>query len=636
MPANRVLGVDFGASYLAFARLDDKGRSNMIRSPQGDLQFDSVMYFEDDDFLFGRSARHAAVAQPARAAEYAKRDLGQVAYSRAIGGELLPAELIAGLMLKNACAEALPEGSSPPPVGLAIPASFGQVQRRGMLDAAQIAGLDVVTTINDPQAAALAFAESQGYLGAGGADKPGFRALVFDLGGGKLDVAIIEIKPNRIRTLGVTGDAQLGGRDWDARLADHLAEVFTKQFDADPRYDMASVRRLLETAAEAKHTLTARQQARVHVERQTQAADVTITRQMFEDVTADLVDRAKRVTEEALTQAAIAWRDVSQLLLVGGASRMPMIGKMLESLTGLKAATSVHPDEAVARGAALAAECALAARERRKPNPPLEIVDLTTHSLGIEWADAQTGSTENVVIIRRGTELPCATVAKVATTSDDQRVVTVQLLEGNSRVAAECLEIAEIVISDLPPGLPLATSLEVHYQISAQNRLSIRAQIPGKSQTPKIEVHRQRGLSDAQVANWKKLAATSQGLKPILALLPSQAALALKPRSAPAGRFPEPSAEPYAQDSVGQDSAATDEPFEGFEPHGGGSRARQRKLQPRTLAISVAGHVVFAALGLLVGYYILMWINPRFNTFHLRLPGLSPAATSGPVNTETH
>ena len=611
----------------------------MVRSPQGDLQFESVLYFEDDDCRFGRDAKHSAAIQPARAAEYVKRDLGQLAYSRAIGGELLPAELIAALLMKNACSEALPEGSAPPPVGLAIPASFGQAQRRGMLDAAQIAGLDVVTTINDPQAAALALAEAQGYLGSGDADKPGSRVLVFDLGGGKLDVAIIEIKPNRIRTLAVTGDVHLGGRDWDARLADHLAEVFTKQFDTDPRYDMASVRRLLETAAEAKHTLTARQHARAHVERQAVAADVTITRQMFEDITADLVARAKRVTEGALTQAAIAWRDISQLLLVGGASRMPMIGKMLESLTGLKPSTSIHPDEAVARGAALAAECALAARERRKPNVPLEIVDLTTHSLGLEWGDAQTGRTENVVIIRRGTELPCATVAKVATTSDDQRVVTVQLLEGDSRVAAECTDMAELTISDLPPELPQGTTLEVHYQISTQNRLSIRAAIPGKNQTPKIEFHRQRGLSDAQVANWKKLVATTQGLRPILALLPTQAAVALKPRSAPA-MVPVGAIGPADEDDAAAPQAPADDetagkPFEQLDLRGDASRTKKRKPQPRTTAITIAGHVVFATLGLLIGYYILMWINPRFNTLHLRLPGLAPSAASGPVNTDT-
>ena len=289
------------------------------------------------------------------------------------------------------------------------------------------------------------------------------------------------------------------------------------------------------------------------------------------------------------------------------------------------------PDEAVARGAALAAESALAARERRKPAVPLEIVDLTTHSLGIEWQDAQTSRTENVVIIRRGTELPCATVAKLATTSDDQRVVSVMLLEGESRNAADCTQLAEVVISDLPPGLMINTQLDVHYQITAQNRLSLKAQIPNKNQTPKIEVHRQRGLSDAQLANWKKLVATSQGLKPILALLPTQAALALKQRVAASI---DPPLVPTTELSGDTDS----EPGHGepFEPgvDASGSRTK-RKKPPRNTAIAVVGHVIFAMLGLLVGYYILMWINPRYNTLHLPLPGLSPAATSGPVNAES-
>ena len=136
MPANRVLGIDFGASYLAFGALDDKGRSNMIRSPQGDLQFDSVMYFEDDDFLFGRAAKLSAAALPARAAEYAKRDLGQMAYSRAIAGELLPAELIAALLMKNACLEARARGyvaaaGGPGDSGRVWPATAARHARRG-------------------------------------------------------------------------------------------------------------------------------------------------------------------------------------------------------------------------------------------------------------------------------------------------------------------------------------------------------------------------------------------------------------------------------------------------------------------------------------------------------------------------
>jgi molecular chaperone DnaK len=631
MATYRVLGIDFGTTRLALARVDESGRSGMVRSIQGDLLFDSVLYFEDDDFLFGRAARHSAAAQPNRAAEYVKRDFGQKAYSRAIGGELLPTELIGGLLLKRACEDMVGEGVPLPPVALSVPASFDQAQRKSLLDSATIAGLDVLGTVSDPLAAAIAFAESQGLLTPEVGDKPGSRILVFDLGGSKTDVAIVEVKPGRIRTLAVTGDARLGGRDWDMRLADNLADQFAKQFDADPRYDMVSVRRLLESAAEAKQTLTARPQARVHVERQQQSADITITRTMFEEISEDLVARAKRLVEDVLNQAAMAWRDVSHLLLVGGASRMPMIGRMLEAVTGLTPLANIHADEAVARGAAVVGESMLAARERRASKTKIEIVDLTPHSLGIEWDDPQTNRKENVVIIRRGTELPCATLAKIATTTDDQRSVSVQLVEGEGRNAADCSPIAQLTIADLPPNLARNSPIEVHYQFTVQNRLQIKAQLPGRKQSLKIEVQRDRGLNDAQLAGWKKLVAERVGLKPILALLPKQQNLAPKPRSAP----------PPLPVSMATGPAADGEVDAGqmyFDPSAGVSssaaRPKKRGSGPRKTSIMLAGHVIFAVLGLLIGYYILMWIDPRFNTLHIRLPGLSPAADSGPAYSE--
>lgn len=272
MPTSRAVGIDLGTTRAAVARIDESGRSALFRDAQGDVLVPSVVFFEDDEWLHGRAAKLAAATQPGRAAEFYKRDLGQGAYSRAIGGELLPAEVVEACLMKRLAADLaegnLGDGGLPnPAVALSMPASFNQSQRRARLDAAKIAGLDVLGTINDPLAAALTFADSQGYLSEGAADKPGQRVLVFDLGSGKFDVAIIEIKPGRLRTMAVGGSARLGGRDWDLRLAEYLAEQFAKQFGDDPRHDMNSVRRLLESAEEAKQTLSARQQARVQVQR---------------------------------------------------------------------------------------------------------------------------------------------------------------------------------------------------------------------------------------------------------------------------------------------------------------------------------------------------------------------------------
>jgi molecular chaperone DnaK len=615
MSPSRAAGIDLGTSHCALARLDQGGRSAIIRSSQGDMLIPSVVYFEDDELLFGRAASQAAATSPQRTAEFTKRDFGQASYSRAIGGELLPVEVIEACLLKYLSADLPTEGSAAPAVVLAVPASFDQAQRRGMIDAARIAGLDVLGTIHDPLAAALALAEAQGYLSADAGSKPGCRVAVFDLGGGKLDVALLEIKPGRLRTLGIGGDARLGGRDWDLRLADYLAAQYAKQFGDDPRHDMVSVRRLLATAEEAKHTLSARQQAKVRVERQQNATDVVVARHAFEDATADLVERARRVAEDTLARAGMAWRDLQCLLLVGGATRMPMIASMVETLTGLKAVTSIHADEAVARGAVLYAELLLAAREGRTPAAPIEITDMTAHSLGIAWHEAKDGRSDNVVLIPRGTELPSGTSSKVSTDHDNQTAVEVQLVEGESRDADECRRIARLTISGLPPELPVGTPIEMHCQITADGRLQLKAQLKRSGQSLAIDVARDGGLSENEIADWKRLIEQKPGLKTIHAQLARHAQH--RAAQAPLRRPAMP-----AVSRVGPPPAQAG--GDGFELKVSTPTDRFRKsgASGRKIAIMLAGHVVFATLGLAIGYYILMLLRPDLNVLNLRLPGM--------------
>jgi molecular chaperone DnaK len=624
MPRSRAVGIDLGTALCALARVDDAGRSAMIRSPQGDLLIPSIVAFEDDELVFGRAANQLAATQPQRAAECVKRDFGQAAYSRAIGGQLLPAELIEACLLKNLCADLPGLLGAPPAVVLAVPAAFDHAQRRGMLDAARIAGLNTLGTINDPLATALAFAEVQGYLAADAAGKPGTRVLVFDLGGGKLDVAIVEIKPGRLRTLAVRGDARLGGRDWDLKLADYLAAKFAQQFGDDPRYDMQSVRRLIASAEEAKHTLSARQQARVHVERQGQAADLVVQRHAFEEVTGELVERARRLADEVIAQAGLAWRDLAHLLLVGGATRMPMIAAMLERVTSLKAAPNMHADEAVARGAALYAEQLLAAREGRQVAMHVEITDMTAHSLGMEWRAPGTDRAENVALIPRGTELPCGTSSKTATEVNDQQSLDVHLLEGESREADACRHIARVSIGGLPSELPRKSVIELHCQITAEGQLQVKAQLQKGGRPLAIEVSRDGGLTESEVADWARLVQTHPGLKAIHA----QAARHAEQRQA---RLPPPVPAAAAEHEPGPEA---DEAFEiEVDPAASTRRAVGSRTSPRKLVIMLAGHIVFALLGLAIGYYILMVLRPEWNVLHLRLPGVrvdSPRSDTHP------
>ncbi len=634
MPPSRAVGIDLGTTSAAIARVDESGRTAMLRDAQGDLLIPNIVFFEDEELVFGRAARQADVSQPNRAGEWAKGALGQAFSSRAIGGELLPPEVIEGCLLKHLCADARVVGAAPAIV-LAAPACFDQAQRQALADSARIAGLDLLGILNDPLAAALAFAENQGYLTKGAA-KPGCRILVFDLGGGTLDVAIVEIKPGRVRTMSVGGDVSLGGREWDLLLAEHLAGEFNKQFGEDPRHDMVSVRRLVEAAEEAKQALTARQQARVHVERGEHAADVTITRQTFDEITEHLLTRAKRITEETLSHSGLAWRDLAHLLLVGGATRMPMIGKMLESLTGLKPAPQVHPEEAAARGAAVYAERLLATRDKRASNLEIELTDLTARSLGVEWIDPVTCQAENVVLIPRGTELPCGTVSRAMTSTDGESSVAVQLLEGEGRRAEDCSRIAEVMIQDLPPRLPKGSSIEIQYQYTAAGQFQVAAKLEKSGQALPVAIVYKSRMSASQVEDWRTLLAGRAGLSRILTQLARHRSERGEPaeHAAPAAvvsTAPVPVATPALAPAMKATIGVIEDINLEMRDASAASRMRKRKVTPRKIAILLAGYVVSAALGLAIGYYILMRIDPRYNWLDLRLPGLSsPPPTASP------
>ncbi len=416
----------------------------------------------------------------------------------------------------------------------------------------------------------------------------------------------------------MAGDPHLGGRDWDSVLAENLAGKFAKQFGDDPRYDMPSVRRLLTCAEEAKHTLTARQQARVHIERHGAETDIVVQRHAFEEAAGDLVARAQKVAETIIAQAGMAWKDLAHLLLVGGATRMPMISGMIESVTGLKPAMNMHADEAVARGAALYAEQLLAAREGRAAAVKMNIVNMTAHKLGVEWREPGADHAENVALIPRGAELPCGTNSKVLTDEDDQTAVEVQLLEGDSRDADECRKIARIKISGLPGELPRRSAIDVLYQITAEGRLQVKAQLQKGGHALAIDVERASGLTEAEINDWKKLLGANPGMKAIHRQLAQHAAR--RPVQSPP---PLPIARQTPSDSQSSDADEHDSDEFDLEVRPGTAASMRKSASgSRKIMIMLAGHVVFAVLGLAIGYYILMWLRPEWNVLHLRLPGL--------------
>ena len=292
--------------------------------------------------------------------------------------------------------------------------------------------------------------------------------FVYDLGGGTFDATLLRLAPGNIQTVATDGDVQLGGHDWDLRLAEYVADQFQKAHGVDPRKDAAAMNRVLAAVIDAKHTLSARNRVIVRADVGGRMMEVPVTREQFQEMTADLLERTAYTTRQLLAAAKMRWRDVSRLLLVGGSTRMPMVVDMLRQLSGLEPDHTVNPDEAVARGAALYAAYLLEKEARGGQHAELTITNVNSHSLGVEGLHPQTLRKTNVVLIPHNTPLPAKVTQRFATKSESQRSIVIQIVEGESSVPSECTAIGRTVIRDLPAGLPKNRAGGSHLRVRRQ------------------------------------------------------------------------------------------------------------------------------------------------------------------------
>ena len=512
MPRTRAVGIDLGTTYSAVAWIQDSGKTAMIANSEGDILTPSLALFEDDEVLVGKEAKKAGILKPARFADCVKRDMGSTVYSRTICGEYMPPEVIQAWILKKLKADIYRTVGPDMRVVITVPAFFDEQRRKATADAGAMAALPVLDVVNEPTAAALAFGEELGNLSADGSILEPLTELVYDLGGGTFDVTLLEMRPGDYRTLATDGDVRLGGRDWDMRLLDVAADAFIDEHREDPRQNPASLQRLLIEVEEAKRTLSARQNATIRVDHAGNSSTVKVSRDQFEQITADLLERTAYTTRQLLTTAGKTWRDVQRVLLVGGSTRMPMVGRMLQQLSGITPDQRVHPDEAVARGAAIYANYLLANLPESHQPPTFHVTDVNSHSLGIEGVDPKTLRKRNVVIIPRNSPLPARVKERFVTRGENQRSVVVQVLEGESAVPTECTPIGRTVVRDLPPGLPVGWPIEIHYEYGTNGRLKVQAHVPGTDREVKLELERESSMSDERLARWKQVISHEGGL----------------------------------------------------------------------------------------------------------------------------
>jgi molecular chaperone DnaK len=505
-----VVGIDLGTTYSAVATLDDRGQPVTLPNRDGDMLTPSaILLLDDGTAVVGQAALDVAQEQPDRVATLVKRRMGLASLGRPVAGKEFRPETLSAIILRKLVQDAELRVGPVSKAVITVPAYFDDTRRKATHDAGRIAGLDVLDILDEPTAAALAYSFQRGHAvpspQATLTDRPQ-TVLVYDLGGGTFDVTVVKLLPKRFQVLAIEGDVRLGGKDWDDRIVNHVAEAFRAQYGEDPREDPQSLAVLQAASERAKRTLSKLDQASVTVNHAGRKLAVPLSRREFEGLTRDLLTRTRLTTQQVLRQAGLGWDQIDRVLLVGGSTHMPMTGTMLRDLSGRPPDNSLAVSEVVARGAAIHAGI-LEARSGAATNLPsgaahvlADVVEISVnaHSLGIEVR--KDADRLNDILIPKNTQLAAAASRVYYTLADNQSKVRVRVLQGEAHQADACIAVGECWIDGLPPTLPKGSPVQVRCAVAANGLIDVMALDMTSGRMARAEIHRSSGLSDDEIA----------------------------------------------------------------------------------------------------------------------------------------
>ena len=510
---SKVIGIDLGTTNSCVAILSGKD-PQVIENAEGVRTTPSVVAFNSDEQLVGVTAKRQQVTNAKNTIYAAKRLIGRTydstevqkdkktlpykivkakngdAWVEADGKEYSPSQISAFILQKMKETAEKYTGSSVTKAVITVPAYFNDAQRQATKDAGKIAGLEVLRIINEPTAAALAYGMDK---------KKSGKIAVYDLGGGTFDVSILEIGDGVFEVLSTNGDTALGGEDFDSTLTQYVIDEFKKETGIDISNDNLALQRVRESAEKAKIELSSSSQTEINLPFITADAsgpkhlNVKLTRAKFESLVDDLIQRSIKPCEQAIKDAGINKNDITDVILVGGQTRMPKVVETVKNFFGKEPNRSVNPDEVVALGAAI--QGGVLSGDVKD----VLLLDVTPLSLGIETLGGV-----STKLIEKNTTIPTKKSQVFSTAEDNQSAVTIKVLQGEREMAADNKQLGIFNLEGIAPAPKGMPQIEVTFDIDANGIVAVSAKDKGTGKEQKITIQSDGGLSKEEIEQMVK------------------------------------------------------------------------------------------------------------------------------------